>query len=113
MNNLYRRLNALNQNPSDWVKHIDNILTEYNNTEHNTINIKPVGAAKKENNLFVAWHLWNSAKRDRIYIEIEPLGYVRIKINQKKTSKGHDPTFSKEKHKVVAIKNGEYYIPNY
>ena len=38
---------------------------------------------------------------------------TEIKINQKKTTKGHDPTFSKEKHKVAATKDGEYYIPNY
>ena len=63
--------------------------------------------------MWVSWHLWDSAKRYRKYPKTEPLDYVRIKINQKKTAKGHDPTFSKEKHKVVAIKDGEYYIPSY
>ena len=50
---------------------------------------------------------------DRKYPKISENDYVRIKINQKKTAKGHDPTFTKEKHKVVAIRNGEYYIPSY
>ena len=33
--NLYRRLDGLNQNKSEWVKHVKNIATKYNNTEHN------------------------------------------------------------------------------
>ena len=36
------------QDKSDWVKHIYNILTKYNNTVHSTIKIQPVGAAKRE-----------------------------------------------------------------
>ena len=33
--NLNRRLDGLNQNKSKWVKHVKNIVTKYNNTEHN------------------------------------------------------------------------------
>ena len=106
LNNLYRIINALEQDKSDWVKHIDNSITKYNNTVHNTLKIKPVDAAKTGNHLWVSWHLWNSAKRDRKYPKISQNEHVRIKINQKKTTKGHDPTFSKETHKVVAIKYG-------
>ena len=113
LTNLYRRTNALEQDKSDWVKHVSNILTKCNNTAHSTMKIKPVGAAKKENPLWVRWHLWNSSKRDRKYPKISQNDYFRIKISQKKTTKGHDPTFSKEKHKVVAIRDGEYYIPSY
>ena len=75
--------------------------------------IKPVGAIKKENHLLIAWHLWDSAKRDRTYPKIEPSNYVRIKINPKRTAKGNDPTFTSTRHKVVAIKDGEYYLPGY
>ena len=88
----------MNQDKSEWTRHIDNIITKYNSTGHRTIKIKPVDAAKNENHLFVAWHLWDSAKRGRTYPKIEPLDYVRIIIHQTKTAKGHDPTFSKETH---------------
>ena len=50
--NLYRRLDGLNQNKIEWVKHVKNIVTKYNNTEHNATKIKPLGAVNKEN------HLW-------------------------------------------------------
>ena len=80
---------------------------------HSTTKIKPVDAVKEQNNLWVSLHLWESAKRDRQYPKISQNDYVRIKISQKKTTNCHDPTFSNEKHKVVAIKDGEYYITSY
>ena len=112
-NNLQRRLDGLNQDKSDWIKHIDPILKKYNNTIHNTIQIEPVNAIKPMNFLWVMWHLQNNAKKERKYPKIQESDYVRIKINPKRTAKGHDPTFSKEKYKVVAIKDNEYYIPSF
>ena len=44
--NLQGRLDGLNQNKSDWVKHVDHIVDTYNNTEHSTIQIKTVDAVK-------------------------------------------------------------------
>ena len=41
------------------------------------------------------WHLQNNAKKERKYPKITEGSYVRIKINPKRTAKGHDPTFSK------------------
>ena len=106
-------VDALNQDKSEWVKHVDNILNKYNNTEHTTIKIKPVEAVKKENRMWIWWHLNNEAKRDRKYPKIDVGNMVRIKINPKRTAKGYEPTFSATRHKVVAIKDNEYFIPSY
>ena len=51
--------------------------------------------------------------KKRKYPKITEGSYVRIKINPKRTAKGHEPTFSATRHKVVAIKDNEYYIPSY
>ena len=51
--NLQRRLDVLNQDKSEWINHIDNILKKYNNTIHNTIQIEPVNAIKPMNFLWV------------------------------------------------------------
>ena len=67
---MYRRSHGLNQDKSEWVKRVSSILIKYGNTVHNTINIKPVDSVKKENHLWVSWHLWDSAKRDRTYPKI-------------------------------------------
>ena len=111
--NLQRRLDALNQGKSDWIKHIDNIINKYNNTEHSTIKIKPVEAGKAYNRLWVLWHLNEVAKRDRKYPKINEGDMVRIKINPKRTARGHEPTFTATRHEVSKIKYGEYYIPSY
>ena len=67
--NLYRRLDGLKQYKNEWVKHVSGIATIYNNTTHSTIEIKQVGAAKKENHLWVNWHLQNNSKNNRPYEE--------------------------------------------
>ena len=51
--NLYRRLDSLNQDKSEWVKHVDNIINKYNSTEHSITQIKPNEAVKPENHLWV------------------------------------------------------------
>ena len=60
---LYRRLDGLKQDKSEWVKHVTNIITKSNNTEHNTTKIKPLDAIKQEQHLWVNWHLQNNAKK--------------------------------------------------
>ena len=67
IDNLYRRLDGLKQDKSDWVKHVKHIVYTYNNTEHNTTKIKLLGAAKQENHLWVNWHLQNNAKIQEIH----------------------------------------------
>ena len=80
--NLNRRLAGLKQDKSDWVKHVDNITKKCNNTEHNTTKIKPSDAVKKENYLWVNWHLQNNVKKDREYPNINEGGTVRIHIKK-------------------------------
>ena len=45
--NVYRRLDALTQNNSNWFKHIDNIINKYSSTEHFITQIKPNEAGNK------------------------------------------------------------------
>ena len=79
---LYRRLDALNQDKSKWIEHVDNIMKKCNNTEHNTIEIKLNEAVKSENILWVNWHLQNSAKKDRKYPKINEGDMVRVNIKK-------------------------------
>ena len=68
---LQRRLDALNQDKHAWVKHVTNIVSTYNNTENNTIHIKPNEAISPGNHLWVVWHLQNAAKKNRQYEELK------------------------------------------
>ena len=67
LNTIYirRRLDSLKQDTTKWIKHIDNIIKTYNSTEHGIIQIKHDEAEKKQNHLWVNWHLQNAAKNNR------------------------------------------------
>ena len=77
---LYRGLDCLKQDKSDWVKHVSSFLTKYNNTEHSTTQIKPVEAVKSEHILWVNWHLQNNVKKKRKYPKIKEGDMVRVNI---------------------------------
>ena len=81
--NINRRLDGLKQERKEWTKHVSSIQTKYNNTEHTTIQIKPVEAIKKENHLWVNWHVQNNAKQnDRKYPKINEGGTVSVDIKE-------------------------------
>ena len=79
---MYRRLDGLRQDKSGWIKHVNNILKKYNDTVHSTIEISPNDALRPSNALWVSWHLWNSAKRNKAYPEIKEGDMVRVNINK-------------------------------
>ena len=111
--NLYRRLDALNESKSDWVKHIGPIIKKYNSTEHSTIQIKPNEATKSYNRLWVIWHLQNNAKKNRKYPEIKDGDMVRFKLKPSIGTKSHQPKWSSTRHKVVGdTTDNQYYIPS-
>ena len=83
MYNLYSRLHALKQDTSKWIEHVDDMIKQYNNTEHNIIQITPVEATKKDNFLWVAWHLQNQTKINRKYPELKVGDMVRVNIKPK------------------------------
>ena len=67
--NLYRRLDGLKQEKSDWVKHVKisfiNIIIQSITTKS-----KPLDAVKKENYLWVNLHLQNNAKNNKKYPKV-------------------------------------------
>ena len=108
--NLYRRLDALKQNKSDWFKHIYNIIYKYNSTEHSITQLKPNEAGKQENHLWVNWHLQNKAKSNQQYTEIKADDMVRVHVKPKLGTKGHEPKWSSTRHKVIRIDGNKYLI---
>lgn len=111
--NLYRRLDALKQDKTEWVKHISSIINKYNSTEHTTTQIKPNEAGKKENHLWVNWHLQNNAKRNRKHPDIKDGDMVRYKLKPSIGTKSHEPKWSSTRHKVIGNpSNNQYYIPS-
>ena len=108
--NLQRRLDALNELKSEWVKHVKNSVGKYNNTTHSIIEIKHNDAKLPQNHLWVSLHLWNSAKRDRPYEEIKKGDMVRIMMKKNKFDKARMPNWSSEKCKVIGIDNNNFLL---
>ena len=103
-------MDALKQTKKDWFRHIYNIIQKYNSTEHSTIQIKPNGAEKKENHLWVNWHLQNNAKSTRKYPDIKAGDMVRVHIKPKIGTKAHEPKWSSTRHKVIRFDGNSYLI---
>jgi hypothetical protein len=105
--NIHRR-----PNPKEWNTFINEILNKYNNTKHNTINAKPNEATKEGNGLWVAWHLYNEASRNRKYPSLSVGSQVRVNIKPGKYGqmKAHSPKWSPLTYKVIAIRGNEYLL---
>ena len=111
--NLYRRLDSLKQDKTEWTKHISSIITKYNSTEHSTIQITPNEATKPYNRLWIIWHLQNAAKKNKKYEKIKDGDMVRFKLKPSIGTKSHEPKWSSTRHKVVGDStDNQYYIPS-
>ena len=54
------------------------------------------------------WHIQNNAKKERKYPNIKEGDMVRVHIKKNKFQKGHEPTYSKERYKVVDVKGNQF-----
>ena len=80
-------MTAINKNV--YYNVLDDVVNEYNNTEHNTIKMKPKNVGDDNNRVYIEDHNKKSAKfnvRDR----------VRISKFKNIFAKGYTPNWSKE-----------------
>ena len=66
--------------------------------------------SKKENHLWVIWHLQNAAKKDRPDEEIKKGDMVRIMLKMNKFDKAHMPNWSSEKYQVIGTENNNFLL---
>ena len=101
--NCYRRLDALNEDKTKWITHKDNIIEKYNSTKHNITQIKPNGAGKKENHVWVTWHLQNAAKKNRKHPDIKDCDMVRYELKPSIGTKSRETKWNSTGHKLLEI----------
>ena len=65
---------------------------------------------KKENHLWVNWHLQNNAKSARKYPDIKAGDMVRVHIKPKIGTKAHEPKWTSTRHKVIRIDGNSYLV---
>ena len=108
--NMIKRLDHENQGREKWTEHLNYVLNKYNNTIHSSINMTPNDAKKKSNEKVVLWELWNNAKRNRKYPDVEVNSEVRTVIKQDGKRKGYDPKWTRTVFKVVSIDGNTYTV---
>ena len=108
---LHRILDSLNQDKSECIKHIDNNMK--NIITQDILQFIPDEAIKKENHLWVSWHLQISAKMNRKHPETKKGDMVRFKLKPSMGTKPHEPKWYSTKHRIPAIKDGQYLYPKY
>ena len=74
---------------------------KYNSTEHSITQTKPNEAGKKENHLWVNWHLQNAANNNRKHPDIKDGDMVRYKLEPSIWTKSREPKWSSTRHKVI------------
>ena len=63
-----------------------------------------------KNHLWVNWHLQNNTKSNRKYPTILPNYMARVHVKPKLCTKGHEPTWSLTRHKVIRTDGNKYLV---
>ena len=108
--NMVKRLDYENKGREKWTDELNLVLNKYNNKIHSTIEMTPNDAKKPRNELVVKFNLWNNAKRNRKYPELNEGSDVRTIIKQDGKKKGYDPKWSRQVYQVVSVDGINYTI---
>ena len=108
--NMIKRLEYENKGREKWTEQLNYVLNKYNNKIHGTIEMTPNEAKKPKNEMVVKFNLWNNAKRNRKYPELNEGSNVRTIQKQDGKKKGYDPKWSKQVYKVVSVDGVNYTI---
>ena len=78
-----------------WLSNLEPIVNQYNNKEHRAIHTTPNQAKKEGNKLMVSFNLWNNAKNNRQYPELQAGDEARVIQKKDNKTKGYMPKWSK------------------
>ena len=110
---IHNRLQGLKLNKEDWVDLLPKVIHKYNyDTVSTAHNLTPYNATKDSNKIEVWLNIYNKSQDNKRYEKIEIGDKVRVALKKKTFTKGHDPRFSKEVYRVIAISEDGYMINN-
>ncbi len=110
---IHNRLQGLKLNKEDWVDLLPKVIHKYNyDTVSTAHNLTPYEATKDSNKVEVWLHIYNKSQDNKRYAKIEIGDKVRVALKKKTFTKAHDPRFSKEVYRVIAISEDGYMINN-
>ena len=100
---MWRRFTA--ENTRNWIDMLDELLSNYNNSYHNTIRMRPVDASKKENESEVWENLFRDEEHARKFNKFRIGDTVRISRIEGIFEHGFLPNWSEQIYKIHKITN--------
>ena len=100
-NLLYRGFTRNSNN--EWISHLDELTTRYNNRRHRTLKISPYNARKPEYNYIVMKQNLKRRKFKASKVKYRVNDLVRISKSRKIFAKSYKPTFSQEQFRIRRV----------
>ena len=100
---MWRRFTA--ENTRNWIDMLDELLSQYNHSYHNTIRMRPVDASKKENEFEVWENLFRDEEHAKKSNKFKVGDSVRISRIKGIFEHGFLPNWSEQIYKIHKINN--------
>jgi hypothetical protein len=100
---MWRRFTA--ENTRNWIDMLDDLLSKYNNSYHNTIRMRPVDASKKENESDVWENLFKDDEQHKKSSKFKIGETVRISRIKGIFEHGFLPNWSEQIYKIHKVNN--------
>jgi hypothetical protein len=107
---IHDRLEGEGLDLDKWIEVIKPVLSKYNLSKHSSIKMSPYEAKQKNNYFNVAFHNYNNSKQDRKYSILNVGDDVRLMIKHTTKTKGTDPKWSREVHKITHKSENGYLV---
>ena len=110
---IHNRLQGLKLDKDEWPNLLQKVIHKYNyDTVSTAHNLTPCDATKDSNKIQVWLTIYQKSRQNKMYTKIQVGDQVRVMLQKKTFTKGHDARFSKEIYKVVAVGENGYLINN-
>ena len=98
------------QNSTQYLKMLPDIINKYNNNYHSSIKMTPVEASKKKNEGIVYYNLYSNLKATKTKPKFKVGDRVRISKYKRKTfDKGYTPNWTEEIFIILEVLNSNPY----
>ena len=77
---IHNRLVAMKLDTDKWTSVFEPVLSKYNISKHESIEMKLVDGNKESSKLLIWWNLHNEANQERLYPESKQGDEVRVTI---------------------------------
>lgn len=110
---IHNRLQGLKLSKDEWPNLLQKVIHKYNyGTTSTAHNLTPYEATKDSNKVQVWLSIYKKSRDNKRYEKIQVGDQVRVMLKKKTFTKAHDPKFSQEVYRVIAVGEDGFLINN-